>query len=102
MVCVDNFGSNVEGLGECPGVRAVEEFRGTVFGFGYEEAGGGAPRAGFNVCGLWSVVAVYGVGDFVGEEAAGLRVGEVAGEPYGLVSVGVGGVWLVGPPDAEA
>lgn len=78
---MDNFGSNVEGLGECPGVRAVEEFGCTVFGFGYEEAGGGAPRAGFNVWGLWALVAVYRVGDFVGEETAGFGVGEVSGEP---------------------
>ncbi|MCT1710331.1 hypothetical protein M3A85_10820 [Dermabacter hominis] len=99
---MDNFGGYVEGFSERPDVWSVEEFSGPVLGFGYEEAGGGAPRAGFNMWGLWAVVAVYGVGDFVGEEAAGLRVGEVAGEPYGLVSVGVGGVWLVGPPDAEA
>lgn len=81
MVCVDNFGSNVEGFSERPDVRAVEEFRGTVFGFGYEEVGGGAPRAGFSVWGLWALVAVYRVGDLVGEEAAGFGVGEVSGEP---------------------
>ena len=72
---MDNFGGHVEGFSERPDVWAVEEFSGPVFGFGYEEAGGGAPRAGFNVCGLWAVVAVYGVGEFVGEEAASLRVG---------------------------
>lgn len=78
---MDNFGSNVEGLGERPDVRAVEEFRGTVFGFGYEKAGGGAPRAGFNMWGLWALVAVYRVGDLVGEETASLGVGEVSREP---------------------
>lgn len=99
---MDNFSSNVEGFSERPDVRAVEEFRGTVFGFGYEKAGGGAPRAGFNVWGLWALVAVYRVGNFVGEETAGLSVGEVSGEPDRLVPVRVGGVLSVGPPDAEA
>lgn len=78
---MDDFGCYVEGLGERTDVRAVEEFRSAVFGFGYEEAGGGAPRAGFNVWGLWALVAVECVGDFVGEETAGLGVSEVAGEP---------------------
>lgn len=78
---MDNFAGNVEGFSERPNIGAVEEFRGTVFGFGYEEACSGAPRAAFNVWGLWALVAVYRVGDFVGEEAAGLGVGEVSGEP---------------------
>ncbi|MDU4693449.1 MAG: hypothetical protein E6Y12_07190 [Dermabacter sp.] len=78
---MDNFAGDVEGFGECTGVWAVEEFRGTVFGFGYEEPGGGAPCAGFNVWGLWALVAVYRVGDLVGEETASLGVGEVSREP---------------------
>ncbi|MCT1806823.1 hypothetical protein M3A77_02680 [Dermabacter hominis] len=78
---MDNFAGDVEGFGEGTDVWAVEEFRGTVFGFGYEEACGGAPRAGFNVWGLWASVAVYRVGDLVGEETAGFGVGEVSREP---------------------